>query len=52
MVDIEVGRVRMYFLAENGIKMGARRLGYAKYNFLAKRCRFGLSRAKTALFYP
>ena len=32
MVDIEVGRARMYFSVENRVKMGARRLGCAKYN--------------------
>ena len=32
MVDIEVERVRMYFLVENKAKMGTRRLGYAKYS--------------------
>ena len=42
MVDIEVRRTRMYFSVENGVKMGAIRLGYAKYNF----------GAKTALFWP
>ena len=33
MIDIEVGRARMYFSVENKVKMGARRLGY-KIQFL------------------
>ena len=33
MIDIEVGRARVYFSVENRTKMGAGRLGYAKYNF-------------------
>ena len=36
MVDIEVGRVRMYFPVENKAKTGVGRLGYAKYNFWRK----------------
>ena len=32
MVNIEVGRARMYFSVENRIKLGASRLGYGKYN--------------------
>ena len=36
MVDIEVGRVRVYFSVENMAKMGAKRLGYAKYSFWAQ----------------
>ena len=39
MVDIEVGRARMYFSVENRVKMGTRRLGYAKYNFLGPKRR-------------
>ena len=36
MVNIEIGRARMYFSIENRIKMGASRLGYGKYNFWGK----------------
>ena len=32
MVDIEVGRIMMYFSVENKAKMGIERLGYAKYS--------------------
>ena len=33
MVDIEVGRARMYFSVENRAKKGIERPGYGKYSF-------------------
>ena len=45
MVDIEVGKARVYFSVGNRAKMGARELEVVKYNFSKfKRPRFGHQR--------